>query len=647
MDILSLQIANFLTIGSATLELDNRGLLLIQGENLDDTSAKSNGAGKSSIVDALCWSLFGETARGISGDLVVNDSAKKDCSVSVTLKDGAEMYMIQRFRKDTKNKNQLYAWQLAGGTSTALHKGTDKETQAVVDKIIGCSLDVFAGSIYAGQERMPDLPGMTDKFLKLLVEEAAGVEVLAEVYAVAQKAGVVSDRALLSASNNSINCTQRLKDAKDMANEADEQIGLFEVARKDKAREELSKILPHQAEIKEVQAGLLEIDKPTLTARKTVIEGEIAASSTQKLEQTTHARAKNAADKTLYACKTELARLKKCLDTANHDLTNVDAMIGKPCGSCGKVYCEHDLDDARTAKKLTVASFGEELKKQAEKTRIALTQFTATSAALDAYELTMTDVSAISGELGSINTSLGANQRLEDKIESLTAAIAAIKKTAASKLTETNPWRAMKESREKAQLEAQKALEATQAALSKAEAHSKLIADAVKVFGPAGVRAHILDSVTPFLNDRTGEYLGSLADGNIHAVWSTLEKNSKGELKEKFNIAVTNDKGGKTFAAQSGGEKRKVRLACALALQDMVASRATKPIRLFLADEIDDALDEPGLERLMGVLDIKAKERGTVMVISHRSLSDWIDSVITITKSGGLATVAGCNVRGF
>lgn len=79
----------------------------------------------------------------------------------------------------------------------------------------------------------------------------------------------------------------------------------------------------------------------------------------------------------------------------------------------------------------------------------------------------------------------------------------------------------------------------------------------------------------------------------------------------------------------------------------MVASRATKPINLFMADEIDDAIDPPGLERLMGVLDRKAKERGTVLVISHNSLSDWIDNVITVTKSGGLSTVGGASMRGF
>jgi DNA repair exonuclease SbcCD ATPase subunit len=141
--------------------------------------------------------------------------------------------------------------------------------------------------------------------------------------------------------------------------------------------------------------------------------------------------------------------------------------------------------------------------------------------------------------------------------------------------------------------------------------------------------------------------LGALADGNIHAAWATLTKTAKGELKEKFNIEVVNDKGAENFAGLSGGEKRKVRLATAMALQDMVASRATKPINIFIADEVDHALDESGLERLMGVLERKARERGTVLVISHNSLSDWISEVITVTKTAGIATVSGATERGF
>jgi DNA repair exonuclease SbcCD ATPase subunit len=163
----------------------------------------------------------------------------------------------------------------------------------------------------------------------------------------------------------------------------------------------------------------------------------------------------------------------------------------------------------------------------------------------------------------------------------------------------------------------------------------------VRVFGPAGVRAHILDTVTPFLNERTADYLSALSDGNITAVWATLAETAKGELREKFNIEVSNDKGAESFAGLSGGEKRKVRIATMLALQDLVASRASNPIDIYFGDEIDDALDSHGLERLMGILERKAREKGTVLIISHNSLTDWCDQVVRVVKKGGVSTITG------
>lgn len=77
MKILKATFQNFLTLSEACLELDDRGLLLITGKNDDDTSANSNGAGKSSLVDGICWALYGTTARDVSGDDVVNETAKK------------------------------------------------------------------------------------------------------------------------------------------------------------------------------------------------------------------------------------------------------------------------------------------------------------------------------------------------------------------------------------------------------------------------------------------------------------------------------------------------------------------------------------------------------------------------------------------
>ena len=178
-----------------------------------------------------------------------------------------------------------------------------------------------------------------------------------------------------------------------------------------------------------------------------------------------------------------------------------------------------------------------------------------------------------------------------------------------------------------------------QAEIEEAKNNLTVFAELKKVFGSAGVRAHILDTITPLLNDRTARYLDILSDGKLSAVWTTLSMTKKGELRENFNISVKNAVGGGSFESLSGGEKRKVRVACCLALQEVVASRATKPIELFIADEVDHALDESGVERLIGVLTEKAETCGSLFVISHNPLRSWITNAIVVKKKNGFSEI--------
>lgn len=64
-------IENFLSFGYAELDLNDLGYTLINGiNNNPNDNAISNGSGKSTLWDALCWSLTGETIRGINKNLV-------------------------------------------------------------------------------------------------------------------------------------------------------------------------------------------------------------------------------------------------------------------------------------------------------------------------------------------------------------------------------------------------------------------------------------------------------------------------------------------------------------------------------------------------------------------------------------------------
>jgi DNA repair exonuclease SbcCD ATPase subunit len=648
MNITKVIIQNFLTIRRAEIELDNRGLLLIQGDNKDDSSADSNGAGKSSIADAICWALYGVTARGVSTDAVVNKTAKKNCKVEVFLSDGTNEWCISRHRKDSTHKNATQVKQrdpTPGAMAIDLHKGTERETQEVINSIIGCSLEVFQAAVYAGQEKMPDLPAMTDKQLKLMIEEAAGTEVLAKAHQIArerlnavQKNLTAFDAALASYTTQHASIVTRL---------ADETIkhAEFEAQRKPHAKAELSKTIPLNARIVELGGEIAAEELKDRGRELKEIAATFASLKHERDELDRLQKVSQVADRALTLAEAE-ARATKARHAAAVDaLHTINDKVGEPCGECGKAYCEHDIEAAKKLREATLETTTAALRDVAERYKSARKDAQNASEAATAFKSTMTDVSALAARQRTLQDGLAMIETLKKEKTAIEAEIDKSKTAAGVWLKKDNPYTESLAFMEKSLKSVEQSISETEAKKCKVETEVEILQDAVAVYGPAGVRAHILDTVTPYLNDRTSHYLSALADGNIHATWNTLTTNAKGEVKEKFQIEVVNDKGAESFGGLSGGEKRKVRLSCAMALQDMVASRATKPIGIFIADEVDHALDESGLERLMTILNEKAKDRGTVLVISHNSLSDWIETVITVEKKGGFATVSGATTK--
>lgn len=637
-------IQNFLTIGNAEINLKDRGLLLIQGANKDDSSADSNGAGKSSIADAICWALYGVTARGVSTDAVVNKSAKKDCVVELHFEDAGEFYRIVRHRKDSTNKNATFVQQkhgVGGVMPLDLHKGTEKETQEVINALVGCSLEVFQAAVYAGQEKMPDLPSMTDKQLKLMIEEAAGTEVLARAHQIARDRLSVAFRELSSL--QTLSSTHSVQHTTAAARLADETVkhADFEAQRKPQAKAELAKTIPLNAKFIELGG---KIDAEELKDRGTELLKIASTFASLKSERDEQERL----DKLILTASKALATAEAAARRAKQDHTNaVEALrtlsdkVGQPCGECGKAYCEHDLEAVKKLRQADLDAATETLKRCANEYKSAKAAHDDAQERATAHKKTLTDVTAMAARQRELQDELAQIEVLKKEKTAIEVEIEKCKSAAGVWLKKDNPYTASVALMEKTLRELEEQMRANEEKVREVESQVEILEEAVKVYGPAGVRAHILDTVTPYLNDRTSHYLSALADDNIHAVWNTLTTNAKGELKEKFNIEVKNDKGAESFEGLSGGEKRKVRLATAMALQDMVASRATKPINIFIADEVDHALDESGLERLMTVLNEKAKERGTVLVISHNSLSDWIDEVITVTKEAGYGKVSG------
>lgn len=646
MKILSLRIMNFLTIGdSGVLKLADRGLVLLQGVNEDDASTTSNGAGKSTIPDALCWALYGTTARCEGGDDVVHNKVKKNCMVEVVMQDGDSIYVVRRHRKHATGKNglQLLLWNPAdthpGGTAVDMSKGIERETQAVIDGVMGCDYEVFKAAIYAGQENMPDLPGMTDKELKMLVERAAGTDRLERAYRIALTAegAVASDLEKVRTAHSGHEA--RLVSLKAQHLNQKRQHGEFEAGRagrqKVKQDEAHDYAIQMKAKADSYRGMPLGFLKPELEA----LNEQMATHSARVRDRDALQRDAHDAERQVTLAEQNCARTGDNIRQTRAKV--ISAQGGNPCGECGKPMTANEIDTVLVGLNREI----EALKVTAETDiRLFAQKRAALGKAQEAVQFKtdqIPDVSVISARISEINMLLRDGAQLANDIVLLRKNYDSCQASADASLAETNPYQSALDL-----MVSQIADEDVQVMHTLGQVHSRegklaFSQSVTKVFSPGGVRAHILDTVTPFLNDRTAEYLSALSDGNITAIWSTLTTTAKGELREKFNIEVNNAMGGHKFGLISGGEKRKPRLATVLALQDLVATRATKPIDLWIGDEIDEALDPAGLERLMGVLESKARERGTVLIISHNSLQDWCDNVVTVTKKGGVSTVEG------
>lgn len=637
MKFLTLEVENFMALANAKVELDQRGLVLIQGVNAGDSSAASNGAGKSTLMNSLMWCIYGETSHGVKGDDVLSTGHEKNCRVKVTIEDEGKRYAIIRHRKHKEYKNRL----IVRGEDGDMTKGKDSLTQEFVERLIGASKEVFMASIYASQEAMPDLPGMSDKNLKTIVEEAAGVDRLTKAYAIARERANAAAARMETTKTKMDACLSLVESAQNELESAKTSSEAWERDRSERLDVARADLVGAEVTLTEVEMELRSLPEQIRDTENSIgKEREKLASKEEhdaKLVKVrgaiTDIRASIRITENIQKEAMQRARAFKV------KAEEVNTKVGEPCPTCGKAYCVEDLS---TVKESFVEQARSEISQaQASATSVAKYQEHLEKALKIESSLVAStpDVSAIISRIEQLTKELGTLRHREKEVVAVEALVARARSEVDRITKETNPFLAVIKRHEESLAANKSNYGVLKTELKNIQEQVLLLDKARQVYSPAGVRSHILTSVTPFLNAQTAEYLNTLSDGNIVAEWSTMESTKKGEWRDKFNISVRKIGASKTFQTLSGGEKRKVRIACSLALQDLVASRASKNIELFIGDEIDDALDTAGLERLMGILEAKARERGTVMIISHKEMKSWFRETITVEVKEGRSYV--------
>ncbi|WP_370427807.1 AAA family ATPase (plasmid) [Klebsiella pasteurii] len=637
MKFLTLEVENFMALANAKVELDQRGLVLIQGVNAGDSSASSNGAGKSTLMNSLMWCIYGETSHGVKGDDVLSTGHEKNCRVKVTIEDEGKRYAIIRHRKHKEFKNRL----IVRGEDGDMTKGKDSLTQEFVERLIGASKEVFMASIYASQEAMPDLPGMSDKNLKTIVEEAAGVDRLTKAYAIARERANAAAARMETTKTKMDACLSLVESAQNELESAKTSSEAWERDRSERLDVARADLVGAEVTLTEVEMELRSLPEQ-IRDTENAIGKEREKLASKEEHDAKLVRVRGAITDIRASIRITENIQKEAMQRARAfkvKAEEVNTKVGEPCPTCGKAYCVEDLS---TVKESFVEQARSEISQaQASATSVAKYQEHLEKALKIESSLVAStpDVSAIISRIEQLTKELGTLRHREKEVVAVEALVARARSEVDRITKETNPFLAVIKRHEESLAANKSNYGVLKTELKNIQEQALLLDKARQVYSPAGVRSHILTSVTPFLNAQTAEYLNTLSDGNIVAEWSTMESTKKGEWRDKFNISVRKIGASKTFQTLSGGEKRKVRIACSLALQDLVASRASKNIELFIGDEIDDALDTAGLERLMGILEAKARERGTVMIISHKEMKSWFRETITVEVKEGRSYV--------
>ena len=355
------------------------------------------------------------------------------------------------------------------------------------------------------------------------------------------------------------------------------------------------------------------------------------------------------------------------METLKAEKADLDEDIGKPCPTCGQPMPEEALEPARAEYDEKIADTQQEVDQYQKKVQKLQDEIKEHEGNIHANTCEMEDNQK---QLDEFQALIDASQSLQDEkeaaeqvledcqeaffeaksqvkiktkeIEQVEQRIADNADNLEKRKAAKNPYDDIIAKYQKDQETAQREIEEYQESIQDKLDEQTCLQFWQQAYSNQGIKSLILDDITPFLNKRVNKYLQKLTSGHIEVKFSTQTLLKSGETREKFSIDILNQDGGSEYIANSGGEKKRIDLCINLALQDLVASRSTKRINIAIWDEVFDALDETGIEKVIELLQELSEERSTILVVSHNPhLQSYFTNSITIQKKGGFSTLLG------
>ena len=598
MKLLTLHAHNVFSIGTIDLSLKDRGLTLVTGWSYDDKNG--NMAGKSSLArNSIMWCMFGKTVDGVKADDVVNTSIKnaKHCGVRLMFEgvDG-NTYRIYRARKP----NSLVLSILIPGATEDMNewqdlsKRLDRDTQTLIDKLLGRDHKTFIQADFFGQGRERSFLALPGSEQRAVIEEILPLNSLETWRA---------------------NAKDKLADATNMVEEAraEERISSD---RMDSIRTKLEGIRSQQSSF----TSQIKTEISSLMARLNAIRG---ASDTLNQELAVLRQAipsdltpqqfldKQGAKEGVLVSQIQAAQYR--IDTLTSEIDRRSARQDV-CSLCDQPLPKESVEINRVAVE------------NAREKRASLIQSKGED---EAYLYTARANIGIAKEALEVERKL----EVEKKKDTLTALIA-------DKQGYNNPFDTTVDAYTK---ELHKEAEIN-------EGHHRTIHLEIQARGHLHFWHHafgtdlktlMFEKICPFLEDKANQYLRELNNPQITVKFDTTKEMKSGDTKDQFCVTASTTTGSKIFELFSGAEKQLTSFAVGMALSDLAALQVEGASKFMILDEPFTNLSPENCENVVDFIRThRMGDDSTVLLISNEhNLTSIIQNRIHVVKRNGVASI--------
>ncbi len=578
----TLTVKNFMSVGNQTqaVDFEREQLTLVLGENLDmggDDSGSRNGTGKTTIVNALSYGLFGQALTNIKKDNLINKINNKNMLVTLSFERDGANYRIERGRKP--NVLKFYVNDVVQEDSEIDDsQGDVRETQKDLAELLGMSHDMFKHIVALNTYTEPFL-SMRANDQREIIEQLLGITLLSE------KAETLKEQVKLT--RDQIQQESANIEAAKKSNEKIQQsIDSLEVKK--------------SAWFTQRETDCLKLAEKIIELQSVDIERELEQHAKLKTYNDQSEKIKNL-NKQKATLETSVMQADK---TVNKYKKELDKLADNKCPAC-----EQGLHTDKHEEMSSVA------KKNLDDAYIFL-QGVSDSYATIIEELE--SIGDINGRPQTFYDSLEEALRHQNNLNSLEEALG-------KRQQETDPYTDQIEELQNTALQEINWDIVNELSLLKdhQEFLLKLLTNK-----DSFIRKKIIDQNLNYLNSRLTYYLDKM--GLPHQV----------TFLNDLNVEITQLGQDLDFDNLSRGERNRLILGLSWAFRDVWESLYQNINLLFVDELIDNGLDASGVENALSVLKKMARERNkNIYLISHKDeLIGRVNNVLKVIKENGFTS---------